>query len=666
MMATMEVNNLAFQQLYLKTALPLVFAVYAVYYLILKYRSAQQAKKPDKICFQRASRFTPDSIPANLDTIVIGSGPGACTCANLLAHQRRHKKVLVLEQHAVTGGGTHSFHERGCEWDTGLHYTSQAMSDKTARAGSIMDYMTHGSQKFRMFPEPYDEILFPDRSAYPYMNGKQRTIDAIMCKLAPHDKVMKQRVETYMAIYSDIHHGFVALGLSRILPRWLQFLVRPKVQELLKLASFSVRDVQYAVLNLGYTKELLLQHACPHAPFEEDHDPVRRRLKAILAHPIGDYGCQPRTASFAAHGVTAEHYIDGGSYTVGPTQNISIRMTSVIRALGGEVLVDATVRQILVENGRAVGVLVSSTSEMELLGKENAPVTEIRAKHIVCGTSAYNLYNSLLPPDLPVVQQFHDPAQRTMRQSNGHLFVFCKLKGDPDELHLPDHNLWYFHVDDQHDLDAAFDNYYANPYKNRPPIVYLGFPCTKDPTWKRRFPGHSNLILICDALYDWFEPWSTKTTPRERGVDYENLKETLTKHLVEILDEFVPQVKGKVEFIHFATPLTEESFLGSYRGGAYDTLCNTDMFAPVNQKWITTPHTSIRGLYLAGSSAFFPGLTGSMYGGCLGACAVLGFFGSIKLGWNIIGNLANRLRQENPKMSRLESYKTALRKFVQG
>jgi hypothetical protein len=66
----------------------------------------------------RASTFHPDLIPANLDTIVIGSGSGGCACANLLAQAGQH--VLLLEQHYRTGGCTHSFRENGCEWDTGL------------------------------------------------------------------------------------------------------------------------------------------------------------------------------------------------------------------------------------------------------------------------------------------------------------------------------------------------------------------------------------------------------------------------------------------------------------------------------------------------------------------------------------------------------------------
>jgi hypothetical protein len=61
-------------------------------------------------------------------------------------------------------------------------------------------------------------------------------------------------------------------------------------------------------------------------------------------------------------------------------------------------------------------------------------------------TSVYNLYNKLLPQDLAVVKDFQDPTKRTIRQSNGHVFLFCKIDGDATELGLPDHNLWYFNT----------------------------------------------------------------------------------------------------------------------------------------------------------------------------------------------------------------------------
>jgi len=39
------------------------------------------------------------------------------------------------------------------------------------------------------------------------------------------------------------------------------------------------------------------------------------------------------------------------------------------------------------------------------------------------------------------------------------------------------------------------------------------------------------------------------------------------------------------------------------------------MFAPINRQWTTSPYTDIPGLYLAGSDAFLPSVTGAMYGG---------------------------------------------------
>jgi all-trans-retinol 13,14-reductase len=624
---------------------------------------------------RRAVRFRPDATPDNIDTIVIGSGSGGSTCANLLAQSGQ--RVLLLEQHAVTGGCTHSFRQQGCEWDTGLHYASKAMSKNTARPGAIMDFMTEGLQAWTPLEDPYDEILFPpepdirvrqgapNKASYPFFSGEAKMVAAITDNIDPKDEMLKNNTKTFMDICLDINAGFVALGASRILPSWLQFLVKRKVEKLMTYAAMTVRDVHHAVLKLGYSQQQLLD-SCPKAPEGEDPDPAVRRLKGVMCHPIGDYAVQPREATMAAHGVTMSHYMDGGSYTVGPTQNISIRMTSMVRSFGGDVFVDATVRDIIMEHGRAVGVRVSNTSALAGCASEEdkakVPVTEVRANNVVCATSIYNLYGKLLPPDLPVVRQFNDPAERTVRQSNGHLFLFCKIRGDATDLGLPSHNLWYFN---RYDLDGAFDDYFANPTEVRPPTVYIGFPCTKDTTWKERFPGVSNCILISDGLYEWFEAWADKPC-HHRGADYLAFKDKLTRHLLDILYEFVPQVRGKVEFHHLGTPLTEVSYLASFRGGSYGTQCTPEMFAAINRKWTTSPHTPIPGLYLAGSDAFLPSVTGAMYGGCLGACAVLGHLGSARLARALLSHLAKRLREADPKLTRLQSYRAALDKFING
>lgn len=61
-----------------------------------------------------------------------------------------------------------------------------------------------------------------------------------------------------------------------------------------RYAKLTVRDVQHAVLSLGYSSEDILRRGCPKAPEGNEVDPSVRRMKAVLTHPIGDYAVQPK------------------------------------------------------------------------------------------------------------------------------------------------------------------------------------------------------------------------------------------------------------------------------------------------------------------------------------------------------------------------------------
>ena len=66
-------------------------------------------------CFPAGFRF--DRVPPALDAVVIGSGVGGLTAAALLS--KAGKRVVVLEQHDQAGGCTHSFQNKGFEFDVG-------------------------------------------------------------------------------------------------------------------------------------------------------------------------------------------------------------------------------------------------------------------------------------------------------------------------------------------------------------------------------------------------------------------------------------------------------------------------------------------------------------------------------------------------------------------
>ena len=73
-------------------ALIIIFAIIP-FYMWLNYWPGRNAK----VIPIRASAFSPDKVPSNLDTIVIGSGSGGCSCSNILAQSGQ--RVLLLEQH---------------------------------------------------------------------------------------------------------------------------------------------------------------------------------------------------------------------------------------------------------------------------------------------------------------------------------------------------------------------------------------------------------------------------------------------------------------------------------------------------------------------------------------------------------------------------------------
>ena len=263
------------------------------------------ASRLSKLHPMRASTFQPSLVPPKLDTIVVGSGSGGCACANLLA--QCGQRVLLLEQHYRTGGCTHSFRAEGCEWDTGLHYTSKAMSSKTCRPGAIMNFMTKGLQEWTMLQDPYDEVVFAKNnqdgteanlpSNFHFVAGKENTVQSIVNNIDPDNEELRERARIYLDLCDQINEGFTALGLTRLLPKWMHFLVSQKVRNLMTFAAMTVRDVQYAVFNLGYTPDRLLREGCPKAPDKIEPDPVLRRIKAVFTHPIGDYAVQPREVS---------------------------------------------------------------------------------------------------------------------------------------------------------------------------------------------------------------------------------------------------------------------------------------------------------------------------------------------------------------------------------
>ena len=108
----------------------------------------------------------------------------------------------------------------------------------------------------------------------------------------------------------------------------------------------------------------------------------------MLTGQWGDNGLPPARSSFLIHALIARHYLYGGYYPVGGASEIARNVIPVIQQSGGEVFTYADVTNILIENGRAVGVRLADGHEE-------------RAATVISDAGVFNTFTELLPDTAP-------------------------------------------------------------------------------------------------------------------------------------------------------------------------------------------------------------------------------------------------------------------------
>jgi all-trans-retinol 13,14-reductase len=326
-----------------------------------------------------------------------------------------------------------------------------------------------------------------------------------------------------------------------------------------------------------------------------------QRLIGVLTGQYGDYGLPPAQSSFFIHALIAEHYLEGAAYPVGGSSRLAATIVPVIESTGGGVFTNAEVAEIVVDNDRAVGVRLTDGNEL-------------RAPVIVSDAGIATTYRRLLSEDarsrfsLDGVLSRHEP-------SVAHVSLYLGFRETASELGLSKTNLWIY---PDHDHDRNVQRYFADA--DAPlPFAYISFPSAKDPDFERRHPGRATVEVVSLAPYDWFRKWENARW-RNRGSEYEELKDALSERLAEPLYAHCPQLKRKVDTRELSTPLSTRHFTGHAHGEIYGLAATPAFF----EDRALRPRTPVPGLYLTGSDICTLGVGGALSGGMLSAAAILG------------------------------------------
>jgi all-trans-retinol 13,14-reductase len=322
-------------------------------------------------------------------------------------------------------------------------------------------------------------------------------------------------------------------------------------------------------------------------------------LIGVLAGQWGDVGLPPRRSSFVMHAGVANHYLGGGYYPVGGSSALARCMAPLIEAEGGQLVTGAEVSDIVVRDGRAVGVRLGTGEEFF-------------ARRIISDAGAAVTLGQLLPESSRPKSLLG--ALQSVGQSTAYLGLYLGYPETDAALGLTGTNLWLY-PDEHHDRNVErYEADHRAPF----PVVYCSFPSAKDPDFQRRHPGHATVDVITMAQWDWFAPWQ-QTRWKKRGVAYEDFKAQLAQRLLATVEARLPQLRGRAAHVELSTPLTAAHFTGHPQGALYGLAHTPSRYAlPLRAR------TLVPGLFLTGADLVSCGVAGALMGGLLTGGALLG------------------------------------------
>jgi all-trans-retinol 13,14-reductase len=503
------------------------------------------------------------------DAIVIGSGIGGLAVAATLA-KLSDKRVLVLERHYTAGGFTHTFRRPDYEWDVGVHYIGD-VSNPRRSARRIFDFITDGELDWADMGDVYDRIILGENS-YDYVKGLEN-FRAQLHEYFPSEKdAINQYLEKVLATAKKAQLFFAEKAVPPFVSTLFGGMMR---RPLLKELTRTTREV---IEEITQNQELI----------------------GVLTGQFGDYGLVPAESCFFIHAMVTSHYFRGAAYPTGGSARIAETILPVIERAGGEVITNAEVDEILIENGQAVGVKL-------LNGRE------FRAPLVISDAGAVNTFSRLLPEAASKATGFPTKVDE-IGASVAHLSLYVGLKGTTEELGLEKTNLWVY---PDHRHEQNFKRFQEDIHAPLP-VVYLSFPSAKDPDFDRRYPGRSTVEAVTLGPYEAFRAWEN-TSWKKRGAEYDELKASLSERLLDTLYKHAPGTRGNVEIAELSTPLTTRNFAAHPRGEIYGLQHTAHRF---EQRWLR-PRTPIKGLYLTGADVCSAGVVGALMGGMLCSSAAL-------------------------------------------
>jgi len=498
------------------------------------------------------------------DTIIIGSGVGGLATAICLA--RAGQKVLVLEQHYVPGGWSHSFTLNGQRFSPGVHYVGlledgKSTSDLYRGLGVANDMVF-----FRMNKNAYEHCLI-DNEMIDLPSGIENLKKSLSVRFPKEEK----NINEYLSLVEKVSTELQLI--PKLKGFWQKITVPFRTKHFGKFALFSLKRVVD-----WHVKDDL--------------------LKAVLNIQCGDHGLPANRACFPVHCSVMSHYFDGGYYPMGGGGGIIKAMTNAVKKHKGEVRVKQSVKKILLQNNKAIGVELKDGQQ-------------IMAKNIVSNADPSITYLNLIGKENLSKAMIKKLA--ATKYSVTSLILFLTLEMDVTQFGIDSGNIWMMKDENG---DQNFEDLMKNDIAEGEsfPAVFISCTTLKDPV---SFNGkYHNFEVVTYVDYDNLQDFGTDDYHSE---EYKIFKEKVIGKLMNNIEKVIPGAKQNIVQAELGTPKTNEFYINSTKGNVYGTEKTLKQVGPFAYK----NKSEIDNLFLCGASTLSHGVGGATHSGVMAASLIL-------------------------------------------
>lgn len=435
------------------------------------------------------------------DIIVIGSGIGGLTAAGLLA--RYGRRVIVCESHSEAGGAAHEFRRGDYRFDSGPSFYCGLGDPQSVNPLRLV---------LEVLGEPLETIPYDPLGYYHFPEGTlpiYGNLDAYQAAIATFSAAGAREFRALADKFLPLYRALKQMPLLALRSDWQLF------PFLLSRYPWQVAQLLPQLPLLGSSAGAIMD--------ETVRDPFVRRLFDIECFLLSGLKAHETVAPEMAFmfGERDQSRVD---YPKGGSGALVAALVKGLEKWGGDLRLNTHVEEILIENGRAVGV--------RLRGGQS-----LRAPVVISNATLWDTVEHLLKPEyLP--QRYRQQALETPAvNSFVHLHLGIRAEGLED---LAVHHV-VLNNDDQ-DITAPGNT------------CMISIPSVLDPDLAP--PEHH---VIHAYTLEPYAGW-------RRDHTYEQRKRQRAESLYRALEQVIPDVRQRVDLELIGTPLTHQRFLRRYQG----------------------------------------------------------------------------------------------------